>query len=226
MVVHYTLHHTVLEPASRLVRLQLQEKNLQATLQAEEPWKRDEALLQRNPSGETPILVNTKKNETIASIYAIIEYLEEAHPKRNLLGQSALEKAETRRLCAWFTHNFNQEVTRNLLHEKFFKRISGDGQPHSDAIRAGKLNILYHLDYIDFLTTSRNWLAGDNLSLADLAAAAHLSALDYFGDVPWEHNKRAKDWYALVKSRPCFKDILAERIPGYRPPEHYDDLDF
>ena len=100
------------------------------------------------------------------------------------------------------------------------------GSPNTDALRAGKENILYHLEYIGYLATERYWLAGDYLTIADLAAAAHLSALDYLGDVPWEHNAQAANWYRLMKSRPCLRRILTDRIQGVKPPDYYEDPDF
>ena len=220
-----TLHHTPLSPFCRKIRIQLKEKELDFSLVEEKPWERRDHLIALNPACEVPILQEEGK-PPLAESFAISEYLEETHQERNLIGATTLERAEVRRLECWFDLKFNQEVTRNLLYEKYFKRQSGNGEPYSDAIRAGKTNILYHLDYIGFLTQQRNWLAGDRLSLADIAAAAHLSSLDYFGDVPWEHNKDAKEWYALMKSRPSFREILQDHIPGFRPPSHYDDLDF
>ena len=94
------------------------------------------------------------------------------------------------------------------------------------AIRAARSNIRYHLAYIGWLISSRNWLAGDRLSYADLAAAAQLSVVDYLGDVPWQENDAAKHWYARVKSRPSFRPLLSDRIPGMEPSVHYADLDF
>jgi glutathione S-transferase len=64
------------------------------------------------------------------------------------------------------------------------------------------------------------------MSLADVAAAAHLSCIDYIGDVPWEAYELAKNWYARIKSRPSFRSILADHIAGMPPPKHYADLDF
>jgi len=220
-----TLYHTPLSPFCRKVRIQLKEKELDFTLEDEKPWERSDRLLSMNPAGEVPVL-QEEDGTCIAESLAINEYIEEAYTERSLLGKTPVERAEIRRLLYWFDLKFHHEVTRNLLYEKYFKRQSGQGQPYSDAIRAGKTNILYHLDYIAFLTNHRNWLAGDRLSLADIAAAAHLSALDYFGDVPWDHNQDAKEWYALMKSRPSFREILQDHLPGYRPPAHYDDLDF
>ena len=41
--------------------------------------------------------------------------------------------------------------------------------------------------------------------MADFAAAAHLSCLDYTGDVPWKLWPVVRDWYARIKSRPSFQ---------------------
>ena len=156
----------------------------------------------------------------------IVEYLDECHPEPPLIGRTPGMRAETRRLVNWFDLKFNTEVTVNLVDEKIMKRFLGLGEPDSNAIRAGSANIHYHLDYIGYLTEQRRWLAGDELTLADIAAAAHLSCVDYLGDVPWSDHPNAKDWYARIKSRPSFRPLLGDHIPGAPPPPHYADLDF
>jgi glutathione S-transferase len=100
------------------------------------------------------------------------------------------------------------------------------GVPDTQAIRAGHSNIKIHLDYVGWLVERRNWLAGEEYSLADIAAAAHLSAIDYIGDVPWDEHPPARDWYARIKSRRAFRPVLADHIPGVPPPRHYADPDF
>jgi len=225
MLASRSLIHSPLNPFCRKIRVMIKEKGLEAKMIEARPWDRPMELIALNPACEVPVLQESS-GLVVAGHYAIAEYMEEKYKERDLLGDSPEDRAETRRLMDWFDRKFYEEVTRNLLIEKYFKRLSGGGGPESSAIRAGKSNILYHLDYIAFLTRSRNWLAGDNISLADITAASQLSSLDYFGDVPWEHNQEAKDWYALVKSRPAFRQILADYVPGYRPPQHYNNLDF
>ena len=102
----------------------------------------------------------------------------------------------------------------------------GGGPPDTQTIRAARSNIRYHLAYIGWLMRSRTWLAGERLSYADLAAAAHVSVVDYLGDVPWNEDEGAKIWYARVKSRPSFRTILADTLPGMPPSATYADLDF
>ena len=137
-----------------------------------------------------------------------------------------MQRAETRRLVSWFDGKFNREVTDNLVGEKLMKRLLNLGEPHGPSLRAGHANIHYHLDYIGFLTEKRKWLAGDEFSLADISAASHLSSIDYIGDVPWEEHQAAREWYAKVKSRPSFKPLLDDRIPGFSPAVHYENVDF
>lgn len=220
-----TLFHTPLSPACRKIRLMLKEKNLQHTLTTEEPWNRRIEFFALNPAGEAPVLV-TDKQQAVCGAYAIAEYLDEAFPEIQFFGNTPNERAEVRRLVEWFDSKFEREVSQLILFEKVFKRLMGYGEPSSDAIRAGKKNIAYHMDYIAHLLVSRNWLGGEYLTLADISAAAHLSCLDYLGDVNWETHPSVKEWYALIKCRPAFRELLEDRVPGVKPPAHYTDPDF
>ncbi|HBH25881.1 MAG TPA: glutathione S-transferase [Rhodospirillaceae bacterium] len=220
-----TLYHLWLDPRSRKVRITLAEKGISFDPKVEKVWERRTEFLALNPAGEVPVLVE-EDGTTLATSNVICEYLEEAYPQVNLLGAEPVQRAETRRLVAWFDQKFAREVTDNLVGEKLMKRFLKLGEPHGPAIRAGHANIHYHLDYIGFLTEKRSWLAGADFSLADAAAAAHLSAVDYVGDVPWDQHAAARSWYTRVKSRPSFRALLADRIPGFFPAEHYEDTDF
>lgn len=220
-----TLFHLWLHPFSRKVRITLAEKKLEFELKIEKIWERRTEFLSLNPAGDVPVLVEND-GTTLANSDVICEYLEEVYEEVNLLGVDPVQRAETRRLVSWFDMKFNHEVTDNLVGEKLMKRFLKLGEPHGPSIRAGHANIHYHLDYIGFLTEKRKWLAGDHFSLADIAAAAHLSAIDYIGDVPWDEHQTAREWYARVKSRPSFKPLLNDRIPGFTPVEHYENVDF
>ncbi len=219
------LYHLPLSPFSRKVRLALAEKRIPFDLRIERIWERREEFLTINPACTVPVLQDVN-GLVVTESYAICEYLDEAYPDMPLLGRTLAERAEVRRLVGWFDDKFNIEVTRNLLEEKQMKRLLGRGNPDAGAIRAGYANLRSHLEYLGWLAETRAWLAGPNLSLADLAAAAHLSALDYMGDVDWSMSEAAKDWYARMKSRPSFRPLLAERVTGTSPPAHYADLDF
>jgi len=219
------LYHTHLSPFCRKVRMLLKEKNLDFELVCENPWDRKLEVFALDPAGEVPVLVE-EDGTVVSSAYAICEYLEDVYPDITLIGTTPAERAEVRRLVGWFDHKFDYEVTQKILFEKVFKHYVHNGEVDTAVVRAGQNHMLYHLDYIGHLAGSRYFLAGDNLTLADLAAAAHLSALDYLGDVPWDYNEAAHDWYALMKSRPSLRHILIERVHGVRPPVYYENPDF
>jgi len=219
------LFHLWLSPFCRKVRLTLSEKRLDYSLKAESVWERREEFLALNPQGEVPVLVEAD-GTALSGATVITEFLDEVHPEPPLLGRQALQRSETRRLVDWFDRKFNMEVTENLVGEKLMKRFLGQGEPNSQVVRAGHRNVHVHLEYISFLMERRKWLSGDDLSLADLTAASHLSCVDYLGDVPWNDYPEAKNWYARIKSRPSFRSLLDDHIPGAPPAKHYRDLDF
>ena len=221
------LYHLPLSPYARKVRLVLAEKRLPAGLELEKPWERRPDYLELNPAGTVPTLVEDN-GAVIPDSSVICEYLDEAYPDPALplMGDTILERVEVRRLAAWFDGKFATEVTQNLLGEKYLRQQARRGVPDASRIRMGYTALRYHLDYLGWLAENREWLAGPNLSLADFGAAAHLSCLDYIGDVDWNLSRPAKDWYARIKSRPGFRTLLADRVPGIVPPDHYVDLDF
>ena len=220
-----TLYHLWLSPFSRKVRIALREKNLDCELKVEKVWERREDFLALNPAGTVPVLID-ENGAVLADSNVICEYLDEAYPELPLISGNVVERAEARRLAAWFDQRFAREVSDNLYREKMLKRFLGLGEPNSVAVRAGYANLRYHLDYIGWLAERRRFLAGDRFGLADIAAAAQLSTLDYIGDVPWDEHEGARHWYARIKSRPSFRPILSDHIPGAPPPRHYADLDF
>ena len=228
MTVDRTLHHFPLDPASRQARLALGEKRLAFRDAVERYWEGPEALLALNPSGLPPVLVETSGEHRIVvcEVRAVLDHLEEVYPEIPLLSDTPVERAEARRLMQWFDRKFDFEVNGCLLHEKMEKRLLGLGAPDMAAIRRGREALRGHAEYLDGLLHERDWLAGSRLSLADFAAAAHLSVLDYMGEAPWDGAPHLKSWYAKIKSRPCFRPLLSDRYPGFTPAEHYDDLDF
>lgn len=228
-----TLHHHPLCPHSRFVRLFLGEYGIEPELVEERPFERKHDFLLLDPAGETPVLV--EENGTVVPGPSVIaEYFDEtrglALGKHRLLPEDPAGRVEVRRLLHWFAQKFFAEVSSWLVTEKVYKRFmsreQGGGAPDMALIRAARANIRYHLRYIGYLTAKRKWLAGDHLTYADLAAAAHISVADFLGDVPWEEDETAKLWYARMKSRPAFRPLLADRVPGIAPATIYADLDF
>lgn len=221
----WQLHQFPLCPFSRKVRLVLGEKNVAYELVRSHPWERGEELARLNHAGRTPVLADPGRGIALADSRAICEFLEETVERGALLTGSSAARAEIRRLVALFDESFYADITGPLLSEKMMKRVVTRQPPDSRALREAMKAAHDHLDYIDWLVDTRNWLAGPMLSLADLAAAAQLSVADYLGGIDWSGHDQAKSWYAVVKSRPSFRPLLQEKMEGIHPPAHYALVD-
>lgn len=235
IICMHTLTHFRLCPFSRSIRVALAELGFEVALEEERPWEGRAQFLALNPAGELPILA-LADGPMLCGAYAISEYLG-ALPADSLdnLPLVAMfpgqpdEQAEVRRLVDWFHRKFDREVTREILHEKVYARLRTGGEAHApdaEVMRAIRANLRYHLKYLEYLTNQRKWLAGDEFSFADIAAAAHLSSIDYLNEISWEAIPAAKSWYARVKSRRSMRAVLADRLAGQPPPTHYANLDF
>lgn len=219
------LYHYPLCPFSRQARLLLKEIGVSFSVVKEDYWNGSEQLLKFNPAGELPILVEPFDN-VIAGIYPLIEYINDTSEEISFMDKDPMKSCEVRRLLVWFNSKFYREVTKVFIDEKLIRLLKNLGSPRMDHIRIAKSNLQHHMSYIAFLLKERSFLAYDTLSFADIAAACHLSVLDYFGEVIWEQYPNVKDWYALIKSRPSFRALLSDQIAGFTPPKHYNDLDF
>jgi glutathione S-transferase len=220
----WRLHHFTLCPFSRKVRFALAVKGVTHELVQERPWEKRAEFTALNPAGQTPVLL--QGSLILCDSVAILEHFEETLERTPLLGSTAEERAEARRLVAWFDQKFYAEVNAPLLGERMYKRAVVRGAPDGAVLRAAGRLADMHLDYIDFLLEQRAWLGGGQFGLADIAAAAHLSVADYLGGLEWDGHEPAKTWYSAMKSRPTFRPLLAERLEGLPPPSHYDKLDF
>ncbi|KQT84082.1 glutathione S-transferase family protein [Aurantimonas sp. Leaf443] len=227
------LHHHPMSAASRFVRLVLDEYGERMELVEERPWERRREFLMLNPAATLPVMQEDDGPAMVGGM-VIAEYLDETRGafqrERRLMSEKPIERAEARRLTEWFLGKLDAEVTRYLVRERIFKlemkAQEGGGPPDASAIRAARANLKHHMRYLGWLAESRDWLAGPRLSYADVSAAAAFSILDYLGEVAWDEEPAAKDWYMRLKSRPSFRPLLAERIRGVPPVHHYAELDF
>jgi len=228
MTIDRTLHHFTLDPFSRQVRLALGEKRLPFKEVIERYWERPEGLGALNPSGVPPVLVEGKGGVgvVVCESRAILEYLEEQYPERALLSPEPQARADARRWQQWFDRKFDYEVNGLLLHEKMEKRLLGLGAPELSALRRGREMLRLHFQALEEALDAHDWLAGGGFGLGDIAAAAHVSVIDYLGEAPWQDFRNVRTWYAKVKSRPSFRTLLTDRQAGLPPAPHYDDLDF
>ena len=224
----YKLYHHPICPFSRKVRIHLAAKQLNFEMKQENFWQRRKDFVAISPTSRAPVLVDNDNKITICDGRAIIEYIEEKHnDSQNFIGCDIKQKAEARRLQSWFDEKFYSEVVKYTLNERFFYRyFSISRAPDTEILRIARKNSETHFKYIESLLEDRKYLAGKLISIADFAAAAQISLLDYFGDVNWSHYPLMKEWYSIVKSQKMFSCILKDRLTNLKPSEWYDNLDF
>ena len=220
----WQLYQFPLCPFSRKLRLLMSEKGIAFELLRENPWEGSDEFFALNPALRTPVLHDPDKGLTLCDSRAIGEYLEETVDKAAMIAGTAANRAEVRRLVALFDENFYEQVTAPLLHERMKKRLILRQSPDSRTLREAMRLAHEHLYYIDYLIDNRPWLAGATMSLADLAAAAQISVVDYLGGIDWSAHDQARGWYSVFKSRPSFRPLLTERMDVIQPPSHYGDV--
>ncbi len=222
----WSLHQYPLCPFSRKVRLLLGEKGVAYGLVRENPWEQRDDFLHMNPAARTPVMEHPERGITLVDSVAITEYFDETIEINPMISGSAGNRAEIRRLVAWFDQQFFGDVTAPLLHERMKKRLVHRQPPDAKILREAMKLANSHLDYVDYLIDHRAWIAGSTMSMADLSAAAQISVADYLGGIDWTGHEPAKAWYAMFKSRPSFRPLLSERMESITPPDHYELVDF
>lgn len=211
------LIHLLFSPTSRLVRLMLGEKRIACDLATTD-----------DPCAHLPIFVDLD-GTTATGLWAIIDHLENEYPEQPLLPEDATARGEALRLFDWAMTNFHEEATKRIVFEKASQAQTGSlirRSPNMETVRLGRVALKSVLPGLGTLAEARGFLGGRNVSLADLAVVAQLSALDYYGEVPWTDVPALTEWYSRMKSRPSFRPLLADRVPGQPPVPHYAELDF
>ncbi len=223
-----TLLHYPLDPSCRLARLMLAEYSVPADLEEIKPWLREPALLELNPAATLPIMLDRTGGPAVGCL-AVIHAIEDLYSPETVEGLFPTDpgaRAEMWRLLEWVVFKLNDEVTRYVLEEKIIKRDRKGATPEPSVLRVAKANLVEHMLYFNWLFATREWLAGDTMTLADFALAAHLSTLDYLGDIDWGTAGETRDWYSRIKSRPAFRTLLNDRVVAMPPHKGYADLDF
>lgn len=223
-----SLIHHPLDPSSRLIRLMCAEYGVPLDMEEIKPWLRDAHLLEINPAATLPIMIGDG-DQPIVGILAVLHTVEDLYTPGAVAGLIPPEpaaRAEMWRLIEWVIVKLNDEVTRYVLEEKIVKRDQKGATPDPAVLRVAKANLNEHMLYFNWLFATRAWLAGDVLTLADFALAAHFSTLDYLGDIDWGKAGETRDWYSRIKSRPAFRTLLNDRVLAMPPQKGYADLDF
>ena len=210
-------------PQGRGLTFGLLEKNIVCDVFVEKPW--DQASPGSGLSREGKIPVLALPGHVLEPAVAVREYLNEMYPWPDLVGQTAIVRAETRGWTVWVEEHLGHAHASLFMPKwAWFKfRVM---RPDVHETEKTRKTLLGDLAVLEKRLETRAWLGGPFMSWVDLTATGFVSCLDYIGEMPWDKHPKLKIWYMCLKSRPAFQPFLRESLPELTPAAHYAVLDF
>lgn len=196
--------YTSVGPNPRIVRMFAAEKGVTLEMEAVDIIAGDcrkEPYLSINPLGSTPALV-LGSGQVLTEVTAICEYLEELVPGPALIGTTAEERAAvrmwTRRIDLGFalpiTLGFRATEGRALFEPRL---IVAPVEAGPDLKAMG----MAFLDFLEDQCAEREFIAGENLSLADILLFSFVDFAGLVGMTPLEGRSWLTDWFARIGGR-------------------------
>ena len=143
-----------------------------------------------NPACTVPALV-LDDGTVMTEVVGICHYLESLHPEKPLMGTTALEKAQ---VISWDHKLFMMvfmpiaEILRNGNPNFADRALPGPlNVPQiPELVERGKLRLDHAWETLDAELAGRQWLAGDNFSLADIDMAVMVEFSGWVKSTPPE----------------------------------------
>jgi len=191
-------------PNPRVVKMFMAEKGIDIprhTIDLLAGENRKAPYNQVNPHGTTPAL-EVEDGMAIAEITVICDYLEEMHPTPALIGETPMQRAETRMWTRRIDLNIVEPMTNGFRYSEglalFKDRI------HCIPAAAADLKAIAQekLSWLDGLIEGREWIVGDRFTLADILLFAFLDFGAQVGQSLNPANKNIAAWFERAKARP------------------------
>lgn len=160
-----------------------------------------DAYLKINPKGKVPAL--DVDGKVITENTAILTYLARQHPGKNLLPKDPVEEARCISTMAWFSNSVHPLYTHYMRPERFAE----DAAAHPTVKETGKKTFFEACRDIDKLLEGKQWIMGDQHTVADGYA------LVFYGwgvraGLPMGELKAYTAWKDRMLKRPAVKSVL------------------
>ncbi len=198
-------------------------------------------FLRVNPRAMVPALVHD--GNIIVESTVICEYAEEVFPDHRIFPRNPVQRAEARvwtkavdeelhPACSAITYVVSHRHTILRSVNKFDDFLKS---PSSESVEARKVKWqwielglaapgaperirLYdrYLHRMEKALAGRDWLVGDEFSIADIALAPYVNRLDMLSMCAmWESGRlpRVEDWFRRLRQRPTFRPAFLDWIP-------------
>lgn len=150
-------------------------------------------FLALNPNGKVPVLVDGEVSmwESIA----IMQYLS---GESSLWPQSKL-RYDIIRWQVWSVAHFGSAIDK-IVFERLIKKTMGIGMPNEGTVEAAVADFKRYAAVLNGHLEGRDWLVGDNITLADLSVAAKLTYAPAVAVSigPFDNIDR---WYGAIEAR-------------------------
>lgn len=162
--------------------------------------KNDPAFLAMNPHGRVPVI---KDGETVVwESHSILRYLAASYGDAALWPERPAARSEVDRWMDWAQCSLQTAFINGVFWGAF---RTPDAQQNKPAIEESLQRCAGYFQLLDRVLSERPFLAGDNFSLADIAAGTNLYR--YFEleitrpDIP-----HVEAWYARLQERPAYRE--------------------
>lgn len=158
-----------------------------------------------NPNGKLPVLDDG--GFLLWESCAIMQYLCDITPGQTLYPQDARERADVNRWLFWGSQHFAETVSI-LSFENLWKAMIGMGEPDPAEVARAEGQLKQLGAVLDTRLAERDWLAGDALSLADIAVVAPLMYLDQ-ARLPLRGFPHLMRWFDRLRQLDLWKNTEA-----------------
>jgi glutathione S-transferase len=228
------LYHASMSVCSEKVRMAMAEKGLEYkshVLNLREGHQQTPEYIKLNPNAVVPTLIHD--GNVIIESAVINEYIAEVFPGTPLLTSNPLTRA---RMRVWWKqldesiHAHTAVISyalafRYQMLQKPKDEVDASFSRMSDPVRRARLRDVLEngtasqhfapairrfdklLSDMQSTLEESTWLAGAQLSLADIAFAPYMTRLDHL-QMSWMLDKRPRvaDWYSRLRSRPSYAE--------------------
>lgn len=206
----------LLSPFVRKIRVMLTEKGVPYQLDQVNPFAPPPAFLEISPLKRIPVLRDTDLPEpnTLPDSSIIADYIEHKFPQTPLYPRDPFARAQV----LWYEEYADTTLAVAIGPGVFFERVvrkmmraQCDEAVVAATIR-DKLPRIF--DYLEREVTSKTYVVGNALSIADIAISTHFVNFSHAGEAV-----DAKRWPELARytqgilARPSFKAMLDEERP-------------
>jgi glutathione S-transferase len=184
------------------VRMYLAEKDLEIPLETVDFGKmehRTPEFRRINPMATLPVL-QLEDGTYLSESYAICRYLEELYPEPPLFGASPKERA----IIEMWNRRIELDVavyaTNFVKHQgEFFK---GTLTQVPEYVEACRTDAMKKFDWLNEELATRDYMAGDAFSVADISAYCRLETGKHAGLFFADRHVNLLDWWARIEARP------------------------